>query len=53
MEKLSPEAVEARREYFREWGAKNRDKRKKANARYWQKCAARKTELKLQEVTNY
>ena len=49
MEKLTPEAIEARREYYREWGAKNREKRKKANARYWQKYAARKAEIKAGE----
>jgi hypothetical protein len=49
MSNLSPEAIEARRQYYREYGAKNREKRKEANAKYWQKYAARK---KAQEGGN-
>jgi hypothetical protein len=42
MSELSPEAVEARREYSRDWSRKNREKRKESNARYWERYAARK-----------
>ena len=42
MSDLTQEAIEARREYFREWGKKNKEKRKISNARYWEKYAAQK-----------
>lgn len=37
MEKLSQEAIAIRREYLRNWRAKNRDKVREYNARYWTK----------------
>lgn len=36
---LSPEAREKKNAYQREWNRKNRDKRKAAEARYWEKKA--------------
>lgn len=39
-ENLSTPAVEERRKYFRQWRAKNPDKVKAANRRYWEKKAA-------------
>jgi len=42
MLELSHEALQARREYLRDWGAKNKEKRKAANARYWARYAERK-----------
>lgn len=37
--KLSPEAKEARRKYHKEWAAKNPDKVKEINRRYWERKA--------------
>ena len=39
-EKLTQAAVEARREYQREWRRKNKDKVKANNRRYWERKAA-------------
>ena len=36
---LSPEAKEARRKYHKEWAAKNPDKVKEANRRFWERKA--------------
>ena len=41
MEKISQQALEARREYQRQWRAKNPEKVKQKNDRYWEKRAAR------------
>ncbi|MBM6976424.1 phosphatase [Intestinimonas butyriciproducens] len=38
-EKLTQAAVEARREYQREWRRKNKDKVKANNHRYWERRA--------------
>lgn len=35
MEKLNTDALARRREYLREWRAKNRDKVREYNLRYW------------------
>ena len=40
--KLSDEALKIKREYFRNWRKKNRDKVRKYNAEYWQKKALQK-----------
>ncbi len=39
-QKLSDEALEAKRAYRREWYRKNREKIKAAQVRYWEKKAA-------------
>ena len=46
MEKNSLEelAREERREYFRQWRSKNKDKVRESNRRYWEKRAAKKVE---------
>lgn len=36
---IAEAAAEIRRAYFREWGKKNRDKRRAATARYWERKA--------------
>ena len=36
---LSPEAKEARRKYHREWTAKNPDKVREINRRFWERKA--------------
>lgn len=57
MEELKHDALEKRREYYRVWRAKNRDKVSKYNARYWAKRAEREAkaaelEQKEGEATN-
>ena len=42
MGKLSEQAAEARRAYKREWNRANPDKVKAAQARYWERRAAKK-----------
>ena len=37
--RLSGEALRMKREYFRNWRKKNRDKVRRYNAEYWQKKA--------------
>lgn len=39
---MSAAAKEAKKAYNREWRAKNKDKVKAANARYWEKVAERR-----------
>ncbi len=39
---LEERAREERREYFRQWRAKNPDKVRENNRRYWEKRAAKK-----------
>lgn len=41
-EKLTQEALEARRKYAREWRRRNRDKIRAATIRYWNKKAKTK-----------
>lgn len=43
MEKLSADALARRREYIRKWRAKNRDKVREYNLRYWAKRIERET----------
>lgn len=38
-------AAKERREYFRQWRAKNPDRVRENNRRYWEKRAAKKAEL--------
>ena len=38
--------LEARRAYYREWKAKNKDKVRESNKRYWAKYAARRAAKK-------
>ena len=42
--KLSGAALEARRQYQREWNARNADKRREYMARYWARKAERDAE---------
>lgn len=39
---IERKAIEARREYQRQWRAANKDKVKANNQRYWEKVAVRK-----------
>lgn len=41
---LEERAREERREYFRQWRAKNPDKVRENNRRYWEKRAAKKAQ---------
>lgn len=43
-------AAEARRAYFKEWRAKNKDKVKQHNANFWLKKAAQKKEKEADNV---
>ncbi|MDE5859747.1 MAG: phosphatase [Oscillospiraceae bacterium] len=43
---LERKAIEARREYQRQWRAANKDKVKANNQRYWQRVAIKKEEHK-------
>lgn len=47
---LEERAREERREYYRQWRAKNQDKVREINRRYWEKRAARKAAEKEQEA---
>lgn len=49
MEELKHAAIEKRREYYRAWRAKNRDKVSEYNARYWAKRADREAKSAGQE----
>lgn len=46
---MTEAAKEARRLYKREWNAKNKDKVKAAQARYWERKAAKAAEDQQQE----
>ena len=39
MSTLSKEAIQARKDYFREWRAKNKDKKREYNRSYWERKA--------------
>lgn len=47
---LEERAREERREYFRQWRAKNPDKVRENNRRYWEKRALKKAQAE-QEVS--
>lgn len=49
--KLNEAAAEARRQYKREWNAKNPDKVKAAQARYWQRKAERAARQRQDDKT--
>ncbi len=42
---LEERAREERREYFRQWRSKNKDKVRENNRRYWEKRAAMKAQV--------
>ena len=47
---LEERAAEERREYFRQWRAKNKDKVRENNRRYWERRAAKKAAEAEQEA---
>ena len=49
MEKLTEEAKEVKREYYRAYRAKNRDKMREANRRYWERKAAKRKKKEEEE----
>ena len=51
MGKLSEKALEARRDYERRWRAKNPDKVRAKNRRYWEKQARIREEAAENEQT--
>lgn len=48
---MTEAAKEARREYKRQWNARNKDKVREAQARYWERKAARAAQDQQQEET--
>ena len=52
MQQMSEQAIAARREYQRKWRAKNPEKVRAKNARYWEKVAAARAAKKEQEAEN-
>ena len=46
---LEERAREERREYFRQWRAKNPDKVRENNRRYWEKRAAQKAQAEAEQ----
>lgn len=42
---LEEKVLEERREYFRQWRAKNKDKVRESNRRYWERRAAKKANV--------
>lgn len=46
---LEERAREERREYFRQWRAKNPDKIRENNRRYWEKRAAKKAQAEVEQ----
>ncbi len=47
---LTERAKEERREYSRQWRAKNKDKVRENNRRYWERRAAKKAEAEQEVV---
>lgn len=47
---LKERAAEERREYFRQWRAKNKDKVRENNRRYWERRAEKKAAEAEQEA---
>ena len=41
---LEERAAGERREYYRQWRAKNKDKVRESNRRYWERRAAKKSQ---------
>lgn len=47
---LEERAAEERREYFRQWRAKNKDKVRENNRRYWERRAEKKAQAEQEAV---
>ena len=47
---LQKRAAEERREYFRQWRAKNKDKVRENNRRYWERRAEKKAQAEQEVV---
>ena len=52
MQDIEKIAREERNAYFREWRAKNKDKVKVINNRYWENRAKKNAEKKTEDNTN-
>ena len=46
---LEERAAEERREYYRQWRAKNKDKVRESNRRYWERRAEKKGQTEQEE----
>ena len=49
MANMTAEAIQARREYQKQWRAKNKDKIREKNAAYWQRKAEAAQRRKAEE----
>ena len=49
---LDEQAAEERREYFRQWRAKNPDKVRENNRRYWERRASKRAEAEKEQVVS-
>lgn len=47
---LDERAAEERREYYRQWRARNKDKVRENNRRYWERKAAKKAEAAKEAI---
>lgn len=47
---LDRRAAEERREYYRQWRAKNKDKVRENNRRYWERRAAKRAQAEQEAV---
>lgn len=47
---LEERAAEERREYYRQWRAKNKDKVKEKNRRYWERRASKKAQVERGDI---
>ena len=52
MDNLTDRGIEARREYYRKWRARNKDKIRETNRRYWEKKARIEAEKGKEETGN-
>lgn len=50
MQKMSDEAIMARRAYQKKWRDENPDKVRAKNARYWEKLAAKRREAQNEQT---
>ena len=47
---LEERAAEERRQYYRQWRAKNKDKVRENNRRYWERRATKKNQAEQEAV---
>lgn len=47
---LEERAAEERREYYRQWRARNKDRVRENNRRYWERRAAKKAQAEQEAI---